>query len=39
MKEESVRVGYIDALRVIAMLAVILNHSFGYYCCDKWESM
>lgn len=30
------RVFYIDVLRVLAMIAVILNHSFGYFSCDNW---
>lgn len=28
---------YLDILRVIAMFAVIFNHSWGYFSCDNYE--
>lgn len=28
---------YLDILRVIAMFAVIFNHSWGYFSCDKYQ--
>ena len=33
MKRET----YIDILRVIAMFAVIFNHSWGYFSCDNYQ--
>lgn len=30
------KIEYIDTLRVMAMIAVIMNHSFGYFSCDNW---
>ena len=32
------REGYVDILRVIAMFAVILNHSWGYFSCDNFQT-
>ena len=35
--ENSKSVFYFDVLRVLAMIAVILNHSFGYFSYDMFE--